>query len=749
MMKKNRVTDTNIAKSLHEDSLNRNKRFFKTKFTYKVYCPKNVINKLKTTLSIAGMIVTILLSMAAAFVCSGISWVLKTWNHLSMDELMYQLNAPIEGTNEGMVKEFLNYSIPMTVLILFLLLSLFIMFFSRKKIYYSIMGGAAAVALITSALTVHMAWNRLDAQAYVVNQKTVSDFIGANYVDPSEVTITFPEQKRNLIYIFLESMEMTYADLENGGAYDVNYIPELTQLAQQNEDFSGTDMTLNGGYALPYATWTVAGMFAQTAGLPLEIPIGTNAMDTQDSFFPEVTTIGDILARQGYNQSLLIGSDATFGGRRLLFSTHGDYEMWDYIYAAKNELIPAGHRVWWGYEDWRMVEIAKAKLLELSAKEQPFNLTMLTVDTHFEDGYICELCPNTYEDNRYANVITCSDHQVSEFVKWIQQQDFYENTTIVISGDHPTMDGDFCKDIDLEYQRRVYTCYINAAVEPEYPELHREFSTFDEYPTTLAAMGAIIEGDRLGLGTNLFSDKNTLLEQYGLMTARSELQKNSEFMNELASGINTSLVPTGTITALEYDNENKVLPVLITDVANVPTTAGISIAHWSKEDQADLSWTNAVLQKDGSYFVNISVDRLGSKNGAFILHAYMVNETGRKYLLGASRGVVRDDREELEPSAANITVHPYDPDNALLQVWITDLAESEASTEGIQIAYWLEDDQSDLQWMTAECQSDGVYFANIDIAAHAYRTGTYHIHAYLVDQNGDARFIGEGTGIVE
>ena len=41
---------------------------------------------------------------------------------------------------------------------------------------------------------------------------TYSTFIDDNYVDPSSVNITFPEQKRNLIYIFLESMEMTYAD---------------------------------------------------------------------------------------------------------------------------------------------------------------------------------------------------------------------------------------------------------------------------------------------------------------------------------------------------------------------------------------------------------------------------------------------------------------------------------------------------------------------------------------------------------
>ena len=45
--------------------------------------------------------------------------------------------------------------------------------------------------------------------------------------------------------------------------------------------------------------------------------------------------------------------------------------------------------------------------------------------------------------------------QVKEFVDWIQQQDFYENTTIVIAGDHPTMDKDFCEDVDDDYDEIV------------------------------------------------------------------------------------------------------------------------------------------------------------------------------------------------------------------------------------------------------------------------------------------------------
>jgi phosphoglycerol transferase len=54
----------------------------------------------------------------------------------------------------------------------------------------------------------------------------------------------------------------------------------------------------------------------------------------------------------------------------------------------------------------------------------------------------------------------------------------------------------------------------------------------DMYPTTLAAMGVKIEGDKLALGVNLFSGKKTLLEQLGKTELNSELVRNSLYYME-------------------------------------------------------------------------------------------------------------------------------------------------------------------------------------------------------------------------
>ena len=48
-------------------------------------------------------------------------------------------------------------------------------------------------------------------------------------------------------------------------------------------------------------------------------------------------------------------------------------------------------------------------------------------------------------------------------------------------------------------------------------------------PTILAAMGCTIEGERLGLGTNLFSGKPTLIEEMGFNAFNDQLCRTSDY----------------------------------------------------------------------------------------------------------------------------------------------------------------------------------------------------------------------------
>ena len=369
----------------------------------------------------------------------------------------------------------------------------------------------------------------MDIYSFVKSAATKSDFIQAHYVEPGGAALHFPEQKRNLIYIFLESMENTYADPQAGAQITDCYIPELKSMAEEHVNFSNTD-GLGGALAFPGTTWTAAAMTAQTSGIVVKVALGADTYGGGDSFLPGATSIGEILERQGYNQVLLLGSDAEFHGREQYFTEHGNYTIVDTDALKEEHRLAEDYEVWWGVEDAKLFAYAKEELTRLAEEGKPFNFTMLTADTHFPDGYRCELCGDAYE-SQYANVLACASRQTAEFVAWIQAQPFYENTTIVISGDHLTMDGAFMDDIDADYTRTVFNCIINPAVEPV-REKNRQFGTFDMFPTTLAALGVRIEGDRLALGTNLFSERATLAEQYGYDALTEELQNHSDFYND-------------------------------------------------------------------------------------------------------------------------------------------------------------------------------------------------------------------------
>lgn len=473
------------------------------------------------------------------------NWVLDTWGLLSIDEIIFHLKVPLDGTNSDVVLDGINACVPLAVLVLFL--SIFLIIGLRNK-HGKCMIALFLVAVIacgSAGRAAYEVYDELDVKEYLVSQKKESHFIEQNYVDPRTTKITFPEQKRNLIYIYLESMESTFASKEDGGGLDFNCIPELTKLAEENTNFSNTDK-LGGGYPAYGGTWTMAGIFSQTSGIPIKNSEQTDDVNAtlaeQSSFSSQARNLEDIFADEGYNQCFMIGSDATFGGRRAYFESHGkgQTEICDYNTAKENGQIPEDYYVWWGYEDQKLFANAQEKLTELSSKDEPFNFTMLTVDTHFEDGYVCEQCQNEFGDNQYANVMACSSRQVDAFVKWIQRQPFYENTTIVISGDHLTMDSDFCNDVSEDYERSVYNVFINLpeGLDTSFEKTHsREFATLDMFPTTLAAMGVTIEGDRLALGVNLFSDEQTLTEQYGRKGLDKELMKKSKFYDMLINDV--------------------------------------------------------------------------------------------------------------------------------------------------------------------------------------------------------------------
>jgi phosphoglycerol transferase len=347
--------------------------------------------------------------------------------------------------------------------------------------------------------------NRIGIDGYVYSRISPSNFLEENYVSKEADDFSFPSKKRNLIYIFMESMEQTYADTEHGGYFEESLIPNLQQLQQEGVTFSD-----DGYVCSKAASWTVASLVGQTSASPLK----TNLLHLNaDEMLPGALGIGEVLEEGGYNQVFLLGSPSTFSKRDLYFSQHGNYQIEDYNYAKEQGWIDEDYKVWWGYEDDKLFEFAKLEATRLASSNEPFNLTMLTADTHFYGGYLCEDCPEA--DTQLESVIRCSDAKVSAFVRWCMEQDWYENTTIVLVGDHVSMDNSWFSDNGASsFNRKVYYTFLNPAQDVT-DQSERIFNAYDMFPTTLSALNITWDDDQIGLGTNLFSGEQTLCEIYG------------------------------------------------------------------------------------------------------------------------------------------------------------------------------------------------------------------------------------------
>ncbi|MBR3878650.1 MAG: sulfatase-like hydrolase/transferase [Clostridia bacterium] len=459
-----------------------------------------------------------LIFLCGAVVLSVAGWYKKTFD-ISFNDLLYTMLSPIEGTGDSTLAQIFSACTPPVVILVGLYVTAAILLWkpTSKRRVMRIIGAVLTVVFLLSSLI--YAVYAFKIPEYLENTLSSSEIYETEYVDPDTVRITDKNgNARNLIYIYLESMETTYASVADGGNQpEINYMPKLTELASSNLSFSDSN-GLGGFRSITGTGWTMGSLMGTTSGVPFSLAVfgeGSNNSQGKDGTFVNgLTTLGDILAEKGYVQEFLCGSDVAFGGRKTYFTVHGNYKLFDLYTAREEGYIAPDYKVWWGFEDEILFRIAKDEITELASGDKPFNFTMLTVDPHHVGGYICNLCGDEYEQTT-ANVISCQDRQVAAFIDWCKEQDFYENTTIVIVGDHPRMDTRLIgKELEI-YDRTMYNCIINSVVEPYSKTTNRTFTSLDMFPTTLAAMGFEIEGERLGLGTNLFSPVPTLCEKNG------------------------------------------------------------------------------------------------------------------------------------------------------------------------------------------------------------------------------------------
>jgi phosphoglycerol transferase len=463
----------------------------------------------------------------------------EMYKDVPLDQLIFHIKFPVAGANFFMITNFLVPLIIDTIVMVFiitLILSIKVKIKTKTICFpirlikkavppLAILLPLIGIVTLVIVLGVPKYLNVLDSRPSTVYED--------HYIDPANIDITFPEKKRNLIVVFVESLETGFLKIENGGSFYEDLVPEIGYLAEENINFSQND-GIGGVVQLNGTGWTIAGIVSQYSGVPLMLPLveGNSYGLLGEEFIPGAYGIGDVLNKAGYKNYFILGSEAEFGGRDKYFKTHGDATIYDYRYFHDNNFISKDYKVWWGFEDRKLYQFAKEKLLEISS-DSPFFLTLLTVDTHPVDGYLDNEAEKTF-GSQYENVLRNMSRLLYDFVLWLKDQDFFENTTVVILGDHLYMDSsvfqeDYVKETDRRFPINIF---INSLLDDTKVK-NRVFSSFDIFPALVDSIGATYNSDGLALGRSMNKGASTLLEYLGVDSFQNSISKKSYFYNTL------------------------------------------------------------------------------------------------------------------------------------------------------------------------------------------------------------------------
>ncbi len=315
-----------------------------------------------------------------------------------------------------------------------------------------------------------------------------------------------PAPAKNLIIIYLEGLERTYGQ---SSVFADAYKP-LADLEKQAVVFTNIAQLSNTG-------WTIAGMSASQCGVPLVTP-GLWAPATLrggDSFLPDATCLGDLLSALGYSQTFLLGSKPAFARKDLFYKTHG----FDSI-IGKEDLtqVAPDDRNGWGLYDDDLFAVTKARLARLESRKTPYNMVLLTVGPHGYTPFVAGSCTEEgrgFVSENILDAVACTGRLTRDFIRDIRDIVDMDNTLIVVMSDHLTHENNMTPVLE-GMERRNTVMMLGAGLAAR--RIDKAGAMIDVYPTILQALGYDLPEDRAGLGVSLFSDRPTLVEQYGVDT---------------------------------------------------------------------------------------------------------------------------------------------------------------------------------------------------------------------------------------
>lgn len=231
----------------------------------------------------------------------------------------------------------------------------------------------------------------------------------------------------------------------------------------------------------------------------------------------EYQTMAERLNEQGYFTASMHANNKSFWNRDIMYDAIG-YQR---FYSAIDYDINEENSVGWGLKD---IPFFEQSIEHIKNMPKPFYTKMITLTNHHpfhldeEDKLIGEYNSNSRTVNRYFGTVRYTDEAVKHFIQRLKEEGLYEDSIIVMYGDHYGISENHNEAMS-QYLGKEVTPYVSAQLQKVPLIIHIPGVTdqgkgeviskvggqIDLRPTLMHLLGLETKQD-LQFGEDLFSD---------------------------------------------------------------------------------------------------------------------------------------------------------------------------------------------------------------------------------------------------
>ncbi|WP_332646741.1 LTA synthase family protein [Lysinibacillus sp. 54212] len=330
----------------------------------------------------------------------------------------------------------------------------------------------------------------------------VNNYVRANQATP-KAEMFGKYEGRNVILVSLESLQSFVINNEMNGEV---VTPFLNSLTKDKDTYYFSDFYHQTGLGKTSDSEFI--VENSLFGLGRGAVFFTHGENTYNS-------MSERLGENGYFTSVMHPNNKSFWNRDRIYQSFGINKFYD----IDAYTIGEGEAVNWGMKD---IPFFNQSVQHMAEMPQPFYTRMITLTNHYpfyldeEDKYINEFTSNSGTLNRYFQTVRYMDEAVKLFFEDLKQQGLYDNSIIVMYGDHYGISENHNKAMSMYLEKEGITAFDSAELQSVPLYIHIPGSNdgqvidepagqIDIRPTILHLLGIDTSKD-MQLGSDLFSE---------------------------------------------------------------------------------------------------------------------------------------------------------------------------------------------------------------------------------------------------